>query len=43
MEAERAASGGNDGASSTPQADCKSSGLTFDEKWAKYFGDGKPS
>jgi hypothetical protein len=42
-EAERSASSGNDGASEGPQADCKSAGLTFDEKWAKYFGDGRPS
>jgi hypothetical protein len=42
-EAERSASSGNDGASAGPQADCKSAGLSFDEKWAKYFGDGRPA
>jgi hypothetical protein len=43
MEAERAASDGNDGASPGPQADCKSAGLTFDEKFTRYFGDGRPA
>jgi hypothetical protein len=43
MEAERAASRDNDGASAGPQADCKSAGLTFDEKFSRYFGDGRPS